>query len=189
MEQIRVIIDSQNSQVCTEDNLNLDLVEVLQRHAEEQPAPATYVVELGTLLGVTSVRQEKCLVIVLPETDSQDIPYLSRTLRVEVRVTPDGESAACLALADGNVAVSERAIAAAIPPGFSRLVTLWLFKDKKVLREYPYTSETDEDLGVATLVAQSHERPFDDQPPAESNVIELFDNFVMRGTPTERASA
>ncbi|MGQ7935454.1 hypothetical protein [Paraburkholderia sp. D1E] len=189
MNSIRVTIENQDSQVCTEDDLNPDLVEVMQRHAEEQPAHATYVVELAPLLGVASAIQEKCLVIVLPETSSQDIPYLCAPVGAEVRAMSDGQSTACLMLADGNVAVSERAVSAAHPLEFSRLVTLWLFKDRRILREYPYTPETDDDLWVATQIAQSHENPLDDVPPNSSHIIELFDNFVMQDAPIERTAA
>ncbi|REG52085.1 hypothetical protein B0G80_8601 [Paraburkholderia sp. BL6669N2] len=189
MNTIRVTTANQNSQVCTESDLNLDLVEILLGHASEQPSSATYVVELAALFALTSACEEKCLVIVLPESSSKDIPLESRSLSAEVRATPEGDSVACLALADGTVAVSERAVFATSPLEFSRLVTLWLLKDTRRLCEFLYTPETDEDLWAATQVAQSHENWTDNGGTSLDHAIALFDNFVMHSAPAERIAS
>jgi len=186
MNTIRVTTANQNSQVCTERDLNLDLVEIMLGHAAEQPSSATYVVGFTSLFTLTSACEEKCLVIVLPETSSEDIPYDSRSLSAEVRATPEGDSVACLVLADGTVAISERAVSATNPLEFSRLVTLWLFKDTKRLLEFSYSPETDEDLWAATQIAQSHENLADSGQTSSGHAIALFDNFVMHGAPAER---
>lgn len=189
MNDIRVTTASQNSQIFTERDLNPDLLKIMLGHAAEQPSSATYVVELTSLFTLGSACGEKCLVIVLPETPSEDIPFDSRSLSAEVRATPEGDSVACLVLADGAVAVSERAVSATNPLEFSRLVTIWLLKDTKRLYEFVYTPETDEDLWAATQIAQSHETLAYSGQKSLGHTIALLDNFVIHGTPAERIAS
>ncbi|WP_250473080.1 hypothetical protein [Caballeronia sp. GAFFF1] len=164
--------------------LNADDIDALQladirSHAARRGVPTAYVAPLAMLLPrPAGDDDERCVVIALPHTDANDVDVSDKCAATIVVGTPEGGRAACLLLAANRVALAERAVVDARPLAHKRFIVLWAFTNATALQVHAYHDELEEALWLASMAAQSHERPEgDDEPPVDDPLICVFDVF------------
>lgn len=170
------------------DAVDARLLAGIRRHAARRDMATSYVVSVALLLGAPAGNDdERCVVIALPHTDAHDIDVSDERPSTMVHATPEGGSAACLVLAGNRVALAERAVIEARPLLRGRLVVLWALRDATMVRVYAYDGELEESLWLASMVAQSHERPVGDEALVDDSLIRVADTFNLALPASEAA--
>ncbi|MFX1734993.1 hypothetical protein PXJ20_09870 [Paraburkholderia sp. A1RI_3L] len=170
------------------DAIDARLLAGIRRHAARRDAATSYVVSVALLLGdPAGDDDERCVVIVLPHTDANDIDVSEERPGAMVHATPVGGSAAALVLAGNRVALAERAVIEARPLLRGRLVVLWAFRNETMVRVYGYDGEVEEALWLASMTAQSHEGPDVDEAPVDDSLIRVAETFNLTLPASEAA--
>jgi hypothetical protein len=124
---------------------------------------------------------ERCVVVVGPQTSRKDIRIERARVYTDVRTTPDRKQRACLMLADGAVALTEIAVVGATPLQYGRLIVLWMFADEIAISDYAYPAAVNEALRRASRAADNHahrgQRIGSYHLPTKQTVVEIFDSF------------
>jgi hypothetical protein len=153
-----------------EEDIDEAFVDAVRAAAAESGTALSYVVPLSEIYGEPADDGPKCLVIAVPAS-SRDINFRSERVYADVRLMPDGEYDACLNLADGKVALSERVLWQVKLRYDDDLTVLWVFDSAEYLWSHRYTDEMRDDMGMASRIAEALNHP----PKAEhSGVFELF---------------
>lgn len=166
------------------ETLDVDMLNSIHAHLEEQGgASAAYVVPIKRIL-LDACTEERCVVIVVPQTSRKRVDLSRERIYSEVRIAPDRTHRACLMLANGAVALTQAAIFSTGPLEYKRLMVVWMFADDIALSEYRYHDDHHKELGLALLEAQSHEQlerrsTRSRHLAAQRTVIEVFDCFEM----------
>ncbi len=165
-------------------NANAEFVESSRQHALGEGAPAAYVASVSDVFDRLVDTDERCIVVVLPELASEAIDYSATHITAQVRTRPDGTPIACGLFGKGRMALNADALNAAQPLNSGRLTILWLFKDTVALCHFPYSDDTDEELWLASSVADGHrhEKDYDANANvdanAEAGMIEVLNCFT-----------
>ncbi|MEX3944821.1 hypothetical protein AB4Y44_35880 [Paraburkholderia sp. BR10937] len=170
------------------DAVDARLLAGIRHHAARRDAATSYVVSVALLLGdPAGDDDERCVVIALPHTDANDIDVSDERPGAMVQATPVGGSAAVLVLAGNRVALAERAVIEARPLLRGRLVVVWAFRNETVVRVYGYDGEVEEALWLASLTAQSHERPDGEEAAVDDLLIRVAETFNLALPASEAA--
>ncbi|NIE63225.1 hypothetical protein [Burkholderia sp. Ax-1719] len=157
-------------------------IDEIRQNAIDFGSDVALIANASHLLGHEVEHEESYLVIVLPETDSEQVPNRAEAIDAEVRRKADGYPIACVMFANKQIEVDLLTITYARPLLFGRLNVVWIFKDEVELDSHPYTQDMEEYFCIVASVAASHWHEHDPYEHTSMRTpIELHTGFLLDG--------